>query len=237
MTSPTPVVQGQPDFQTFTQTSKIIIINKTQSFTGQTLFGPIYAGNMPFMNVRLAATVSMRVTIQWFADAAGTFQILDDTIVNAIPGLGTANVPIPVRAPYCRFVVDLSAYPNTATLQAIATPSKHNLRTTADGENTLFVADNFTIAGGGNATFSAQVTRAGLATWVADGLGATNFVAYLMSTNFLGVTTKIDYVNTTNRGQRRQVYLPALPIKVQAFNLDGVNHDFNISVCIHPFDF
>jgi hypothetical protein len=105
-----------------------------------------------------------------------------------------------------------------------------------NGDNALISFVNISLVAGGNITLRATRVRAGRATWTAESIGGAAFTAYLVCQDYLGTVVYLDVIRANNRFQRRQVYLPALPVSVQFFNQDAVARDYHVMLTFQPFD-
>lgn len=236
MTNPTPVLQGAPDFLPQLASSNI----KLQSFAGNIAAsratGVMYCGNSPFLYVAQSCAVGMLTSMSFFGNDTGT-ELLPGTPISTDATAQDAVVCVPVQGPYVSFTSELSAYPNTISFDAFAVPSRFNVHSGAAGQNMLISVLNTNLAGGANIQLSAITVRSGKAEWTADLLGATSFIAYLISIDALGNTMIVDYINQVNRAQRRTVYLAPMRHYIHMFNLDGVAHQYNVLLNHPVWDF
>lgn len=236
MTNPVPITQGQPDFQALTATAKIIIINKSESIAAQKVYPICYAGNMPYMHIRVGCVVKAQVVVSWYADSAASIALGSDVIVTCVPGLGTAEGALPIRGPYVRFTVDLTAYSNTINLSAVASPSRHNQAATGTGENTLIQTDPQLIGAMATVNIDAATTRWGWAYWrgVLEASVSTRIKLYCI--DFAGTARLLDYCNHDLASGGRLVLVPPLPLRIQVFNNSAGGLDFYSSLAFHPVD-
>lgn len=235
MTNPIPVLQGQPDFLRQLASANIQILRKSESIAALTTYPIVYVGNSPFMYVRITAAVGMELGIAFFADAAGTQSLFGDVMFNPATS-GDAIACIPIRGPYVKFTVDRAAYPGTINIDAFAVPSRFNVYSGTDGENTLISSDATSIGAGGSLTLNAGAVRAGRITFNAELEGAASFIARLYCDNFAGGATFLGVIRESNAARSIQLYAPALPLRVLIQNQTAAAHNSFCSVVHHPFD-
>lgn len=235
MTNPVPVQQGNPDWGRQIAYGAIKILQRSAATASGTSVGPIYAGNLPFMYVRLSSIQPTELGIAWFMDAAGTQSLFGD-VITIDATAADAMVCIPVRGPYVKFTFLHAGVTPTINLDVFSVPSRFNVYTLDGGKNVLVSGMNVNLAGGANTTVRASTVRAGRAYWSADLVGGVNFTIYLLSFDYLGVSTILDVAKPANRASARYLFIPATPMGIQVFNQDAGAHDYQVSLLFHPFD-
>lgn len=235
MTNPVPVRQGNPDWGRQIAYGAIQILTRSAATASGTAIGPIYAGNLPFIYLRLACIQAVELSVSWFMDSAGTQSLFGD-VVTIDATAADAIVCLPIRGPYVKFTFLHAGGNPTISLDVFSVPSRFNVYTLDGGKNVLVSGMNQNLAGGANTTVRASTVRAGRAYWMGDLVGGTNFIIYLLSFDYLGVTTILDVVKPANRASARYLFIPATPMGIQVFNQDAGAHDYQVSLLFHPFD-
>lgn len=237
MTSPT--AHDFPDYGRQSAVADIFVTDlPAASINADETVAVKFVGNLPYVFVFGVANAGLRITLEWYGNQAATQSIGSDRLE------ALANVPIfqpvPVKGPFMRQINRLSAYPNTrnTTVSMTAEPCTQYtaVGANAGAENALIaVANGGPIGGGGNVILNATQVRGGEAYCELDVLGATNWVAYLLSVDFLGATTFLASFYGTNRPNRARLYIPAQTMQVQLFNQDAGAHDYRALLSFKNF--
>lgn len=235
MTNPVPVRQGNPDWGRQIAYGAIKILQRSTGTASGTSVGPIYAGNLPYIYLRLFCIQAVELSVSWFMDSAGTQSLFGD-VVTVDATATDAIVCLPVRGPYVKFTFLHAGGNPTISLDVFSVPSRFNVYTVNGGVNSLVVGMNVNLAGGANTTVRANTVRAGRGYWYADLVGGVNFIIYLLAFDYLGVSTILDVVKPANRASARYLFIPAMPMGIQVFNQDAGAHDYQVSLLFHPFD-
>lgn len=234
-----PVSHGFPDWGRQVAASDIeVIYLDTENIALQTIYpstDSFFVGAMPYLRVEQSAgAVRSQTTVRWWADTAQTKSLGADFVIT--PANGSAAQCVPVRGPYVSFVVDLSAYPNDHNLQVFMTPVPFAGISGPAGNNMLITVNGTAVAAGITNTANATVVRGGWAYWQGVFDAGTLGLISLLSVDFNNTARLLDVMGPTLSTQGREVFLPALPVRITAFNGDGVARNLYASVLHRPFN-
>lgn len=231
----TPLGHGYPDWGRQTAASDIQVVNSVGlNLTGLTQLGVFPVHNLPYLYVRTDSASSTNLGLAWFADSAATISLTGDTITTAVGG--SAIQCVPVRGPFVKLTIERGAYPGTVTVQVFMVPKPFNAYAGTAGETNLIESNAVAIAGPGLLQLNATETRGGRIFWNGEIENAAAMIIRLYAVDFAGTTHLIDFTRENGRSMPRMIFAPALPLRVDLQNLDGVAHNSFCVVTHHPFD-
>lgn len=231
MTSP--VTHDQPDWHRTVSSTDIKIYSNTVTLAaGPNVLGTFFVGNLPSIQLALGVVGGgALLEVVWQGTASGSTVLARNSI--HVLDLIDAQGSLPVLGPYVRFIATPDAAGRDFTLNAYQGLALGQDTRPAVG-NQLISVDLVAVPTGVATNFDAGYVRWGWGYWHAYFELGVTFRFRLLARSYLGATTLIDFVPASSNQPGQIITLPAMPMRLEAFQVDGVNRNALATLLFHP---
>lgn len=230
-----PVSLDYPDYtRVFAAARNLLYLKLSSAIVAPEVSGALAVGNMHSIGLRILANVNhVRITVDWFFDAAFASLVTTDKI--EIRQGGTYDQTITCKGAFARITATgLPAGSCTYTLVVYEAPFDFTSQLTPN-DNVLLNADTVTVLAGLTTPFEATRVMTGPAQFFGMSIGATTWTIRVQSIDGSGAIKTFLRIDQTMPTNEHTLYLPACTARITIQNADAVDRNFLFNLSAKPF--